>query len=125
MGVADGGTPSRQTDETVLVAEDNDTFREMVSIWLDRRWTVREAATGTETLEKVDESVDVLVLDRRMPELDGPEVFDRLDETSFEGEVVVVSAFEPDDRLHEADVASYLTKPVDRDELLEHLEVHL
>lgn len=123
MWVADGATPSR--DGTVLLADDDDGFRETVRIWLDGEWDVLEATTGTETLEMLDASVDVLVLDRRMPELSGPEVFDRLEETEFDGTVVVVSAYNPDEHLRETDVASYLVKPVDREEVVDQLEAHL
>ncbi|SDZ76258.1 Response regulator receiver domain-containing protein [Haloplanus vescus] len=112
---------SSQTD-TVLVADDDDAFRETLTLWLaDSPWQTRTASSGSEALSKLDDSVDAMVLDRRMPDLSGPEVIDRLDDTPFEGPVVVLSAFEPDDHLDDSDAAAYLTKPVDSDDLVETL----
>lgn len=120
MVVQDGGptTPCG----TVLIADDDDALRESFKIWIDDSWTVLEATTGREALEQLDESVDVLVLDRKMPELSGPEVFERLDETSFNGRVIVVSAYKQDARLSESEVAEYVTKPLHKETLIELLE---
>lgn len=122
---ADGGeTTNYSRAATVLLTEDEAAMREAVALWLedDGRWDVREARDGREALEKLDETIDVLVLDRRMPKLSGPEVVDRLDDTDFEGRVVVVSAYKPDDHLEVIDVEAYLTKPITREELIDQLE---
>lgn len=114
----DDSPTDRSADRTtVLVADDDRAFRETLLLWLadDRQWRSREAADGEEALSKLDGAVDVLVLDRRMPNLSGPEVVERLDETGFDGPVVVLSAFEPDDHLTDGEVAAYLTKPIDRE----------
>lgn len=109
-----------------LVDDDDDAYRETLSLWLDEAdgWTGEAAADGREALAKLDGSVDALVLDRHMPTLSGPEVVERLDETGFDGPVVVLSAFTPDDHLAEGDVDEYLTKPIDQDTLVETLERH-
>lgn len=109
------GDPSDGSTRTILLVEDDDELRETYRIWLpDERWQVEEAGTGRGALETVDASVDVLVLDRHLPDLAGPEVAARLGDTGFCGDVVVISAYEPDDHLAEADVESYVTKPIDR-----------
>jgi len=79
-------------------------------------------ADGRTTLDALDSSVDVLLLDRRMPEFSGPEVVDRLPESGFDGPIVVVSTREPDDSLSEDDVTDYLVKPVERETVVETLE---
>lgn len=112
----------RRTDAaTVLLTEDDDAFRETERIWLahDGDWETREAADGEEALAALDDSVELLVLDQHMPAVSGPEVVARLDETTFEGDVVVVSASKLDDRLtHDEVVAATLDKPVDREEFV-------
>ncbi|WP_435066638.1 response regulator [Haloplanus sp. C73] len=117
--------PSRDstaTADTVLVADDDDAFRETLLLWLaDSPWETRTASSGSEALSKLDDDVDAMILDRRMPDLSGPEVIDRLDDTDFDGPVVVLSAFEPDDHLDDDDAAAYLTKPIDGDALVETL----
>jgi CheY-like chemotaxis protein len=112
---------------SVLLVDDDADFRKTMSIWLsdDSRWHVDEAANGEEALRKVDDDVDVLVLDREMPTLSGADVIDRLPETSFRGVVVVVSAYREDSALSTADVAAYLTKPITREEFVAELERHV
>lgn len=110
---------------TVLLADDDEEFRETLVIWLanEEGWSVREAVDGEDLLSKLDESVDVLVVDRKMPNLSGPEVVDRLDETAFDGDVFVLSAYEADEHLSGDDdrVTAYVTKPIKREEFLERL----
>lgn len=114
------------TKRTVLLADDDEEFRETLVIWLanEAEWSVREAVDGEDLLSKLDESVDVLVVDRKMPNLSGPEVVDRLDETGFDGDVFVLSAYEADEHLNGDDdnVTAYITKPIRRGEFLELLE---
>lgn len=114
------------TERTVLLADDDEEFRETLVIWLanEAEWSVREAVDGEDLLSKLDESVDVLVVDRKMPNLSGPEVVDRLDETEFDGDVFVLSAYEADEHLNGDDdsVTAYITKPIRRGEFLELLE---
>lgn len=117
-------TTQETSPAVVLLADDEKDFRETLRLWLrnEERWDVREATTGEEALETLDDSVDLLVLDRRMPRLSGPEVLERLGEHTFDGNVVVVSAFEPDAHLNADMVAAYLTKPVTREEFLGALD---
>lgn len=105
----------RSADRTTVLVADGDEFRETLTLWLsdDERREVREAADGEAARAKLDGTVDVLVLDRRMPMLSGPEVVDRLDERDFDGSIVVLSAVEPDSHLN--DTATYLTKPIERE----------
>lgn len=56
-----------------------------------------------------------------MPKLSGPEVIERLDHTSFDGDVIVSSAYRPDSHRGADDAAAYLNKPISRDDLPEHL----
>ena len=103
---------------TVLLTDD--AFRETERIWLarDGHWETREAVDGEEAPAAFDASVDVLVLDQHMPAVSGPEVVARLDETTFEGDVVV-SASRLDDRLPPDDVvAATLDKPVDHEKFV-------
>lgn len=118
-----GRTGDRPASATALVADDDD-VREVFRLWLgsEDRWDVREAADGREALDRLDGSVDVLVLDREMPAYTGTEVVERLDDTAFDGAVLVLSGRPPDADLDETDVACYATKPIGREEFVERLE---
>lgn len=99
---------------TVLLADDDEDFRETLCLWLANEdpYETKDVPNGEKAIEELDETVDILVLDRRMPKLSGPEVVERLDGASFDGVVIVISADTPDSNLGEHDVTDYLTKPV-------------
>lgn len=104
---------------TVLVVEDDEDLLGTYEVWL-AGWddvTVHTALDGEAALTAVDDAeVDVLVLDRKLPALSGPEVLDRL---GGDRPVIVVSAYQPDAHLDEENVAAYLVKPVTRDRFLD------
>lgn len=54
--------------KTILLADDDPEIREVVRILLESEGlTVREAANGNEAVEKLDDSVDLVILDVMMP----------------------------------------------------------
>lgn len=97
---------------TVLVVDDDPGFRSLYEHWLDE-YDVRTAADGVEALERVDPSVDVMVLDREMPRKDGVAVARELQTRSVAPAVVMVSGVEPDTDLLDIPVDDYLQKPVE------------
>ncbi|WP_423750701.1 response regulator transcription factor [Salinirarus marinus] len=101
---------------TVVLADDDEDFRETLCLWLMNEdiYETNDVRNGEKAIEKLDETIDILVLDRQMPKLSGSEVVERLDKTSFDGAVIVISANKPDSNLCENDVTDYLTKPIDR-----------
>lgn len=112
---------------TALLADDDTELREMYEIWLEG-WddlTVRTATDGDEALEKLDEAVDIAVLDRGMPGTSGDEVARRVDSSYPECRVLIVSAFQPDDKVDEHTYDQYLTKPVGKDDLVATIESQL
>jgi len=75
---------SDTSDRTILVAEDNEQIREMISCQLRMAgYTVVEAENGWEALERVRKqpgSIDLIFADVVMPVMDGVEMFERLRE---------------------------------------------
>ena len=61
-------------EATVMLVDDEPTLVDLYETFLSGEYDVRTATGGTEALEVMDESVDVALLDRRMPELSGDEV---------------------------------------------------
>jgi len=109
---------------TVLVADDDQELLEMYDLWLSsvQGVTARTATDGDEALERLDESIDIAVLDRRMPETSGDEVAETIAATFPDCTVVIASAFQSDGNIDEQTYDRYLTKPVGRDELLETID---
>ncbi len=78
----------------VLVVDDESMVAQMYRDWLeDAGFQVEVANGGEEALRKIDEKIDVVILDRRMPLLSGDEVLEairsqdvkKLDPEKFEG----------------------------------------
>jgi len=108
---------------TVLIVEDDESVRASFADMLRLRdYNIIEAGDGIKAVELLSmESIDLLLLDLRLPRLDGPEVLDALDAPL---PVIVVSAFEyfDEDEMRErfgSKVFAFLRKPVAPGRLLD------
>lgn len=109
-----------ETEEaTVLVVDDEQDIADLYSTWLLTTHDVRTAHSGTEALQLVDASVDVVFLDRQMPDMSGDDVLDTIAERDIDPAVVMVTAVDPDFDIVEMPFDEYLTKPVSREDLLD------
>lgn len=112
-------------DTTVLVVDDEPAVADAYTAQLEAEYDVRTAYGGEEALELVDEAVDIVLLDRRMPTLPGDEVLDRVSTMDIDCRVVMVTAVEPDFDIVDMPFEDYLQKPVDRTALVETIERQL
>ncbi len=109
----------------VLVVDDEATVADTYALRLEDAYETRVAYGGEAALEAVDEDVDAVLLDRRMPGLSGDEVLERLRGRGYDGVVVMITAVDPDLNILEMDFDDYLCKPVDKETVLRTLEQHL
>ena len=109
-------TASRQAE--VLVVDDEPDVADLYAAWLGDSHDVEVVYDGESALDRVGESVDVVLLDRQMPSLTGDDVLATIDERGVGCRVVMVTAVDPDFDIVEMPFDDYLTKPVGRDELL-------
>lgn len=116
------GRPSGADDVRVVVVDDETHVADLYAEYLKREYDVEVAYGGTEALEIIDDGVDVVLLDRRMPRLSGGEVLEKLRDRGYEGRVVMVTAVEPDFEVVDMPFDDYVTKPVDRDTVLGTVE---
>jgi DNA-binding response OmpR family regulator len=107
---------------TVLVVDDERDVAELYTTWLATEHDVRSAFDGEGALDTVDDSVDVVFLDRQMPGLSGDDVLDTIESRGLDCRVVMVTAVDPDFDIVEMPFDDYLTKPVDRAALLEAVD---
>jgi DNA-binding response OmpR family regulator len=107
---------------TVLFVDDEPEILEMYEL-ICSEYTVRTADTAEAALEQFGDHINVVFLDRRMPDASGGELFETMRDSGHETTVGMISALEPDDSL-DVDPDVYLTKPVSRDELLDAVESH-
>lgn len=106
----------------VLVVDDEEDLADLYSQWLTDDYAVRTAYHGEQALERLDETVDVVLLDRRMPDLSGDDVLNRIREREYDCRVAMVTAVEPEFDIIELGFDEYLVKPVSGPELYEVIE---
>ncbi|GAB7093579.1 response regulator [Halolamina litorea] len=115
-----------QSDPPVVLAvDDDDDVRTTYELWLNRDWEVRTASGGEEALEELDPAVDVVLLDRMMPGLSGRDVLAAIGDREADPQVVMMTAVDPGLDIVEMPFDSYVTKPVDRDELNDTVDTML
>jgi two-component system response regulator AdeR len=107
---------------TVLVVEDEPPLIEIYARWLESEYEVRTAQNGSEALEQIDEDVDVALLDRLMPGMSGDEVLAEIRNLAPDCRVAMVTAVEPDFDIITMGFDDYLTKPVEKEMLLETVD---
>jgi DNA-binding response OmpR family regulator len=102
----------------VLVVEDDAELASLYEAWLDGTYHVETAIGGREALDALSSELDVVLLDRRMPDVTGDEVLDEIRDRGIDCQVAMVTAVEPDVDIVDMRFDDYLVKPVSRDELL-------
>ena len=106
----------------ILVADDDASIRSLLKQLLaDEGFAVLEASTGVEVVDKVKESSpDLVIMDVRMPELDGIEALARLKSTNPKTAVLIMTAFGSSNaaiRAMELGAFDYITKPFELDKI--------
>lgn len=99
---------------TVLVADGDDHIREFYGEVLKAAgYDVLHAENGTEAIKRVvSDSVDLLVLDIKLPVLDGTQVIKHVSQVSPGLPIIVCSEMEDDFVKSHSSVVAYLIKPV-------------
>ena len=113
----------------MLIADDHPIFRSGLAYEIGRREgleLVGQAADGLEALALARElAPDVVVLDVRMPRLDGVRAIEALAAAGVRSRVLVLSAFRDRQAVHEAVRAGakgYLHKDADREDVCDAIE---
>ena len=118
-----GAEPTPPPDQpTVLVVDDDRALADTCEYWLREEYDVRVAYGGTQALERVDDSVDVVLLDRRMPDVSGDDVLEEIDARGLDCRVAMMTAVAPDTDIVEMPFDEYLVKPVDEERVTEAVE---
>ena len=114
---------------TVLIADDHPAFRRGVALMLDGVEDVQvvgDADTGLRAVELSAElSPDVVLMDLRMPDLDGIEATRRIARADRPPAVLVLTMFEDDDSVFaamRAGACGYLLKGADQQEIVRAIQ---
>ncbi len=106
----------------ILIVDDEKVVRESLFNWFrDEGYLVDIAAEGMEALRKLHEkSFDIVILDIKMPGMDGMELQKRLREIDQNIVIIIMTAYASVDTAVQALKAGafdYVTKPIDPDDL--------
>jgi DNA-binding response OmpR family regulator len=114
----------QDTSATVLVVDDEREVADAYALRLRSRYDVQTAYGGEEALELVDENVDVVLLDRRMP-FSGDKVLERIREREYDCRVIMVTAVDPGFGIVDMPFDDYLCKPIEKADLFSAIEQQL
>ncbi|MBU1864381.1 MAG: response regulator [Candidatus Omnitrophica bacterium] len=105
----------------VLIADDEEEAVEVLSDFLtDIGYQTKTASDGEEAIACLkSEKYDILILDLRMPRIDGEGVMQVLSEHSPQTAVIITTGYsdggETKERIQQYNVAHYMEKPIDLD----------
>lgn len=107
--------------EKVLIVDDSDINREILSAILKNQYEIIEAASGEQCIEKIKsagEDISLILLDLIMPGMSGFDVLNYLNDNRLIGKipVITITGDESDNSVREAyekGVSDYITRPFD------------
>ena len=110
------------TGKKILIVDDDADNIELLNILLaEEGYEVVSAYNGVEALRKVTTAFfNVILLDIRMPGMDGMQVLEKLKEESSQSQVIILTAYASDKSIRKAckaDVFDFVDKPVDNETL--------
>ncbi len=113
----------------ILVAEDEDSNYELVKIVLQKRYRLLRARNGIEAVTiNEDERPDLILMDIRMPEMNGLDATRIIKEVTNDTPVIALSAYAFEENIHEAKAAGcndFLAKPFKVENLIEIVRKYL
>lgn len=110
------------TIETVLVIEDEESLADKFARLLSTEYETITAYSGEAALDTIDETVDAMLLDRKMPGISGGDALSQLRDEGYGVPVAMLTAVRPDWEVIDMQFDDYLLKPVDAEELMDAVE---
>ena len=121
------------SDDTILVVEDDPTVTHLYNQFLEPEYTVVTTTTAAEAIdvlhgesapegEQLPDSVDAVLLDRRLPDEPGETVLEVIEEEDLDCRVAMVTGVEPDFDIVDMGFDLYILKPVEHDELMDAVD---
>jgi len=106
----------------ILVADDELGIRESLTLILGEEYELVFAEDGEQALAKIkNDSLDLVLLDIKMPKLDGIEVLRRAKQNGFTAPILMLTAYQSVELAKAAiklGALDYLPKPFDRNQIL-------
>jgi DNA-binding NtrC family response regulator len=111
------------TNKSILIIDDDESLCKTMSFILKRKgFDIRAVTSGLIAVELVKQKpFDFVLLDIKMPEIDGIETIKRIKKTKFETKVIMTTAYAVQDKIDEAlkiGAVGVIYKPVDIDTVI-------
>ena len=116
---------SGSDDATVLIVDDEKEVADVYALRLRSEYETRTAYGGEEALAAMDDDVDIVLLDRRMPDIAGDDVLTEIRADGFDCKVIMLTAVDPGMDILEMDFDDYLCKPVEKKDLVAAIDQQL
>lgn len=113
---------TEEEPRTVVIVEDESDLAELFAVWLGKTYSVTIANDCATAFELIDDTVDVALLDRQLPDGTGGEILTMIRDRGLNCRVAMVSAVEPNVDIIEMGFDEYLCKPVAKTELHDTVE---
>ena len=121
--------PDAMNQKTILVAEDEDSNYELVKIVLQKRFRLLRARNGIEAVNlNEDERPDLILMDIRMPEMNGLDATRIIKEINHNTPIIALSAYAFEENIREAKMAGcdeFMAKPFRVENLIEVVKKYL
>ena len=109
----------------ILVVDDEIEILSLVEVFLVRKGfeviTAQDGYKGLQAMGELGQEIDVVVLDHRMPYLDGVGVLEKMKDKGFKKPVILLTG-SIGKEVRKLEVDALLLKPVDLEELLEKIK---
>ena len=113
-------------DATVLVVDDESEVADVYALRLQDRYETETAYGGSEALNRLEsDDIDVVLLDRRMPDIGGDEVLSEIRDRNISTRVIMITAVDPDFDIIDMPFDDYLCKPVEKEDLVAAIDQQL
>lgn len=110
-------TPTEFADSKVLIVEDEANLAASYEAWLSEEHEIVTTHTARQGKSLLDDSVDIVLVDRRLPYEPGSHVLDCIQYRDLECMVTMVRAVQPEFEMDRLPFDEYLVKPIAREEL--------
>jgi len=117
--------PSGSDTATILIVDDEQEVADVYALRLRNQYDTRVAYGGEDALEEIDVDVDVVLLDRRMPDISGDEVLAKIREKGYDCRVIMLTAVDPGLDIVDMPFDDYLCKPVEKEDLVSAIDQQL
>ncbi|MDX1762870.1 MAG: response regulator, partial [bacterium] len=108
-------------DQSILVVDDEAGVRESIRMIFENDYTVLTANNGNGAIKVIREELpEVILLDVKMPQMDGMETLRKIREINSQAKVIMITATKTVKNAVEAmklGAEDYITKPFDVDEI--------